>query len=103
MSEQIICVTCTDDHANQTSAIRHVNEMSSMQKHFLIVFILAAVNAVLGAVYIVITHQGKRKPFHRNVVLSMTRRSAVIEKSAHNRQRKRRMSTHIAVSMKPRK
>ena len=76
----------------------NVYSLSSLQKHFLAVFILAAINAVLGAIYLLITHMGRRKSSqHGHVVMSMNRRSQ--EMGGMDRKRKRRMSTHIAVSM----
>ena len=100
---------CTATHIQYNTTTQQ-QQLSSMQKHFLVVFVLAAINCVLGLIYLYLINYAQR-PNNKNkrkkngdVVLSMNRRSRAIERSVHEqRQKKRRMSTHIAVSIGRRK
>ena len=101
---------CTSHRQYNNTTASQQQQLSSMQKHFLVVFVLAAINCVLGLIYLYLINYAQR-PNNKNkrkkngdVVLSMNRRSRAIERSVHEqRQKKRRMSTHIAVSIGRRK
>ena len=77
--------------------------LSPLQKHFLVVLILAGINVVLGAIYLWITqYGGQRSNGQRSMILfggGGRRGDGGMEKAAYDRQRKRKMSTHISASM----
>ena len=75
--------------------------LSPMERHFLVVFVLAGANAILGAIYAYIWYRGKRKQsynFSGDTVTTYRRQSSV-EDAAQMKYKRRKMSTHIALSV----
>ena len=81
-----------------------ITSLSPMQKYFLAVLILAILNAILGAIYGMISYHTKKRRkmgprYHGESRPVVNRVHKIAVYVGASEQKKRRMSTHIAIAM----
>jgi hypothetical protein len=76
--------------------------LTPIQRHFLVVFVLAVANVILGSIYAFLWYRGKRKhtfTYIEESAIPLKRKKSSAMSDNSNHKYKRRMSTHIALSV----